>query len=188
MAEAIGVFSGIISLAGLLYQIKQSHEQRKVRVIKSFESELKDFVNNVLGWYNQIISFSYPLLEDLKLGRFSVKKQKEYFKILNTIKRSDVYYSKCQQFIDEGLKRYEKEAILSSRQVKASIQQLVVSYRQFSGLVFYHKDKLGYLLWQWKSMSRLDRKTEVHRVEDDLERIEAFKNAAVLVLSIKIER
>jgi len=175
-------------LANLLYQIKRSHEQSKIRVIESFESELKDFVNNVLGWYNQIISFSYPLLTDLELGRLSVKKQKEYFRLLNTIKRSDVYYSKCQQFIDEGLKRYEKEAMLSSRQVKASIQQLVASYRQFSKLVFYHKDKLGYLLWQWKSMPSSDRKIEVHRVEDDLKKIEAYKNAVVLVLNIELKR
>lgn len=188
MAEVIGVFSVIITLTGLLYQIRRSYAQNKTKVIDSFEADLKDFASNILGWYNQINSFTTPLLTDLKLGRLTVKKQKEYSTLLNTIKRSDIYFSKCQQFIDKGLKRYEKKKILSSGQVKASIQQLAASYNRFSKLVFNHKDRLGYLLWQWKGMSSLNKQLEVHRIEDDLEKIETYKDAVVSVLNIEVKQ
>jgi len=105
MSESIVLFSAAMSLANLLYQAKRTREQSKTRAIESFESELKDFVNNVLGWYNQIIKFSYPLLGEIEHGRLSAETEKEYSKLLETIRRSDVYYSKCEHFVYKGLKR-----------------------------------------------------------------------------------
>lgn len=188
MSEAISVFSAIIGLAGVLYQIKRSSEQRARVIVEKFEDELKDFVNNVLGWYNQIISFSLPLIEDLKLGQLPRRRQQEYVKLLNTIKQSDVYFSKCELFIEEALDYFERKQAIKNPRIRSLIENLKFSYRKFSRLVFCHKDKLGYLLWQWDHITPSRRKVEVSQIENDLKHIEVYKDAVVQVLGIRLKK
>ncbi len=86
MSEAIPIFSMIINLASLVFQVKRSRTEEARELAERFETELKDFTNNILGWYNQIVDFSLRLIDDLKVGKLPQKKWREYLKLLKQYK------------------------------------------------------------------------------------------------------
>jgi len=175
MSEAISVFSIIIGLANLVFQVKRSRTEKTRKLAEKFEAELKDFTNNILGWYNQIVDFSLPLIDDLKTENLTKEKWQEYLKLLHNIRASDVYFSKCENFM-KSLDCYEGKAGFTSAKMKTSLKNLECSYRQFSKLILYHKDSLGYLLWQWNSTSPSERKDKICQIEDGLKKIKDYKD------------
>lgn len=187
MSEIVAVFSSIIALASLLHQIWVRSDEKKKKHIEKFEAELDGFLNNVLGWYNQIVSFSRPLLEDIKEDKLSNEKLREYMKLLNTIKQSDVYYSKCRLFVSETLNDFKEISSLDEARTASLMRDFRFSYERFSDAIFAHKDKIGLLLTDWGSMSPSKRRWRIQEIISGLDYIEGYKDAVVRLFSVKLQ-
>lgn len=186
MYEIVAVFSAVVALTGFMFQI-WAHSERKTReTLKEFEADLSNFLDNVLGWYNRIVSFSRPLLEDMVHDKLSKEMRREYSKLLYTIKKEDAYYSKCERFIKLKLDAYLKKAPFKGEVTKRLFDELKWSYENFSEDVIAHKDRMGQLLMRWEDFTPSRKQRAVYGIISDLSHMEAYKEAIVRLLGIKL--
>jgi len=177
MAEVISVFSAVLSLVGLLYARKKSADQATESAIDKFEAELKEFLNNVFGWYDRIFIFTNHLIHDAKAGKLTSKKLSQYRKLLDDIRGSDQYYSNCRHFIQYALESYLETKPFSEADFKSRLQKLQHSYNRFEGAVIFHKDSMGDLLRRWDNLTAKGKREIVDKIEMEMQEIQSFKNA-----------
>jgi hypothetical protein len=177
MAEVISLFSVIISLVGLLYGKKKSADQATKNAIDKFEAELKEFLNNVFGWYNKIFLFTNHLVHDAKAGKLTPKKLNQYQKLLDDIRGSDQYYSNCKHFIHYAVESYLETKPFSEVDFKSRLQKLQHSYNRFESIVIFHKDSMGQLLHRWGNLTPKDKDEIVDKIKMEMQQIQSFKDA-----------
>jgi hypothetical protein len=177
MAEVISVFSVIITVVGVLYNKKRLNDQATKQVLEKFETEFKEFLNNIFGWYNRIFSFTNGLIYDAKDGKLTAKKISEYQKLLDEIRGSDEHFSNCQRFINISVEKYLEMKPFEEEGFKTKLLRLQSSYIRFESTVIYHKDSMGYLLRNWKNLGPKTRKDLVGKIENEMLQIMSFKDA-----------
>ena len=180
------LFAPIISLLGLLHRVWDDADRQKRETITEFRTELNDFLDNLLGWHNQIVSFSSPLIVDMEQGKLPKEKRIEYLKLLETIKRVDKFYSKSRLFIKKTLGNFQRKPPFDTIVVKRVFEELEDSYSHFAERIFQHKDTIGGLLVHWNELTPKRRKWEIDRLKEYLDSIESYKKAVVLLLSIEL--
>jgi hypothetical protein len=177
MAEVISVFSAIISVVGILYAKKKSADQATKNAIDKFEAELKEFLNNVSGWYDRIFIFTNHLIHDVKAEKLTSKKLNEYPKLLDDIRGSDQYYSNCRHFIHYAMESYLETKPFSEADFRSRLQKLQHSYNRFESIVIDHKDSMGHLLDRWDNLTPQGKKEIVDKIEMEMQQIQSFKDA-----------
>ena len=184
--NGISEFLGpIVTLAGFLHRIWDSADSKNRETIREFKAELDDFLNNVLGWHNKIVSFSTPLLIDMEQGKFSKDKRVEYLKLLGTIKRRDDHYSKSLFFVRKTLDDFQMKHPFDNDVTKSVFNAIKEEYTRFTDIIFSTKDKMHYLLTEWDDLLPREREMKISETKNHLDLMEAHKNAVVILLGVK---
>ena len=176
LPEGVALLSLLASITSLVQRAKLARDAERRRVASELESEIRDFVQAVLGWYNEIVKLVVKITQDLRSGSFDNQEVHEYQRELAVIRRKDEFYTPCRNFAKERVRYFIRSNVLNKR-AKERLRRLPHEYERFERRVFNMKGKLWLKLGE-----RLDasaRRALAAELERDVTAFERAKDILV---------
>ncbi len=178
--DAIRLFSAIAATLNLIYGELKTSKERKRATLERVSRELKEFGENVLGWYNEVVGLVASLAVDLKSDELGREVRQKYRQDLARIRAKDEFHTKCRDFVGRKTKRYQAMKTLSA-DLKEALSQIGWLYSRFESIALSMKNRVWKSLWI--DMNKAKRLALSSRLEKDIRSFKRYKNAIMKTLA-----